>query len=607
MENIQANREGVMKKSNSMFSRILIPFLSLSLAIVMIFLICYAVVFTRYSQESILKEFSSETERLSAQVSQQHSTMTFAAMSILTRNDFFNGLKKLYYSSEDPGELTVNYQTMANTMASYSYILPDYDLIYLDAHGYYYNTRSAYEHSSPLQKISQEELASYAWTGELEESTAMLNLGENSMSARPDQALTIAMRLKVPSETIGYLIVQADLLENGDVFENLLRNQGRFALFSENGTCLYAQEGCPETLSFDELMRAANTKNRVCRTADGEKYVVTHKQTKEGAIHVVTLYPAYLLRQELGSSIFPAVAIVLLMLLLIVALSIALSNYLSKPLSLLTKKIGETTLDNLEEPFVPVEGNVSNEVMCLQNEYIKMRDRLFETMQDKMELMKLQEEQRYAVMQYQINPHFLYNTLNVIGIMGAERDCQEIERSCFLLAKLLRYSLQDYRDSATIEEEFESLQSYLNLMKLRFEHKIQYAVDLDPELRGLRLPRLTLQPLVENVFEHAFGEHHKTVFVCVRAVCCAGGWSILIRDNGQGITPEECERLNGYMEQLRKKEAPAAGVDIAGGIGVKNTLWRLNVFFEGDFDCRIANSETGGFEIELRGGMTGGT
>ena len=435
----------------------------------------------------------------------------------------------------------------------------------------------------------------------------MLNLGENSMSARPDQALTIAMRLKVPSETIGYLIVQTDLLENGDVFENLLRNQGRFALFSENGTCLYAQEGCPETLSFDELMRAANTKNRVCRTADGEKYVVTHKQTKEGAIHVVTLYPAYLLRQELGSSIFPAVAIVLLMLLLIVALSIALSNYLSRPLSLLTKKIGETTLDNLEEPFVPVEGNVSNEVMCLQNEYIKMRDRLFETMQDKMELMKLQEEQRYAVMQYQINPHFLYNTLNVIGIMGAERDCQEIERSCFLLAKLLRYSLQDYRDSATIEEEFESLQSYLNLMKLRFEHKIQYAVDLDPELRGLRLPRLTLQPLVENVFEHAFGEHHKTVFVCVRAVCCAGGWSILIRDNGQGIVPEECERLNGYMEQLRKKKAPAAGVDIAGGIGVKNTLWRLNAFFEGNFDCRIANSEAGGFEIELRGGMTGGT
>ena len=48
-------------------------------------------------------------------------------------------------------------------------------------------------------------------------------------------------------------------------------------------------------------------------------------------------------------------------------------------------------------------------------------------------------------------------------------------------------------------------------------------------------------------------------------------------------------------------------MDIAGGIGVKNTLWRLNAFFEGNFDCRIANSEAGGFEIELRGGMTGGT
>lgn len=607
MKSVEAEREGVMKKSNSMFSRILIPFLSLSLAIVLIFLICYAVVFAGYSRQSVLREVSSETERLSSQVSQQYSTMTFVSMGLLTRSDFFGGLKKLYYNSADREALTENYQATVNTMANYSYFLSAYDIIYLDAHGYYYNTRAALEHSTPLQKISEKELSGYAWTEAAAENPAVLNLGENSMNARPDQALTIAMRLKAPSTTIGYLIVQTDSLESSDIFENTLSGEGRFALFAEDGSCLYAQDGCPEDLTLQDLKRAAGMKNRLYRAADGEKYIVTCTQTKKGSVQVVTFYPAYMLYQGLRSSILPAIAIVLLMLLLIVVLSIALSNYLSRPVSLLTKKIRETTLDNLEEPFVPVEGNISNEVMCLQNEYIKMRDRLSETMQDKMELMKLQEEQRYAVMQYQINPHFLYNTLNVIGIMGAERDCQEIERSCFLLAKLLRYSLQDYRDSATAEEEFESLQSYLNLMKLRFEHKIQYAVDLDPELRGLRLPRLTLQPLVENVFEHAFGEKHKTVCVCVRAVRCAEGWSILIRDNGQGIAQEECDRLNGYMEQLRKKEATAAGVNITSGIGVKNTLWRLNAFFDGDFDCRIANSETGGFEIELRGGMTGGT
>ena len=78
--------------------------------------------------------------------------------------------------------------------------------------------------------------------------------------------------------------------------------------------------------------------------------------------------------------------------------------------------------------------------------------------------------------------------------------------------------------------------------------------------------------------------------------------------DGNVIYPGTCRDLTAaQIAEKRKKKAPAAGVDIAGGIGVKNTLWRLNAFFEGNFDCRIANSEAGGFEIELRGGMTGGT
>lgn len=596
-----------MKKHNSLFSRILIPFLALSLLITFTFLIFYAIFFTRYAQEKSLREFSLETERLSAQISQQYSTMSFASMGLLTRNDFFSNLKKLYYNSANEETLVENYKAIVDAMTNYSYFLSDYDLIYLDANGYWFNTSLVFEqHTVPYRKLTSEELARCEWLAQTGDGPVVLNLGENALAAREEKAMTMVTCLRAPSATIGYLIVQTDILENSSVFENILSDDGCFALFSGDGTLLYAQEECPASLSLTELRQSVRNPNRVFQTENGRKYVLTITGTEEGNLQVVTFYPHELLAQELRNNMFPALAVTVILLGLIVMLSVVLSNYLSRPILKLTRQIRETTLDNLEKPFEPISGNISNEVMYLQMEYIQMRDRLYKTMQDKAEITRLQEEQRYALMQYQINPHFLYNTLNVIGIMGAEHGSPQIEKSSFLLAKLLRYSLQDYRDSASIEEEFESLLSYLSLMKLRFEHKIQYVIDLDPDIRGLRMPRLTLQPLVENVFEHAFNSSHKTVSASIRAVRDGENWTISISDDGQGMLPEKIAQLESYMRRLRMDEITIADADVTGGIGMKNTLWRLRVFFGADFDCKIGNNETGGCRIELHGTMRGG-
>ena len=159
-------------------------------------------------------------------------------------------------------------------------------------------------------------------------------------------------------------------------------------------------------------------------------------------------------------------------------------------------------------------------------------------------------------------------------------DCQEIERSCFLLAKLLRYSLQDYRDSATIEEEFESLQSYLNLMKLRFEHKIQYAVDLDPELRGLRLPRLTLQPLVENAIIHGVADLEEG-YIKLWAEEDGGDLLLRVSDNGRGIAPEVLDRL-------------ARHEDIPGGhLGLNNVDRIIRLYYGEGYGLTAESGDTG--------------
>ena len=106
-------------------------------------------------------------------------------------------------------------------------------------------------------------------------------------------------------------------------------------------------------------------------------------------------------------------------------------------------------------------------------------------------------------LQAQINPHFLYNTLNVIGIMGTESHNPDIYDACRRLSSLMRYAIADKNGrNSIIGWEIENITDYLELMKLRFEHRVEYQVFCEEMLKNTEIPRLIFQPFVENVFEH---------------------------------------------------------------------------------------------------------
>ena len=130
--------------------------------------------------------------------------------------------------------------------------------------------------------------------------------------------------------------------------------------------------------------------------------------------------------------------------------------------------------------------------------YDEMLERLRASMRNEMALREGALQAQLSALQMQINPHFIYNTLNIISAKGLEVGSLEVSDLCDQFAQMLRYATDLRSRTATLADEVENARRYLGLVKARFEALLEYTIDLPEEAYGLLIPKLTLQPLVEN-------------------------------------------------------------------------------------------------------------
>lgn len=280
---------------------------------------------------------------------------------------------------------------------------------------------------------------------------------------------------------------------------------------------------------------------------------------------------------------------------------------MSAPLILFTKKMKDTTVQNLAEDSDDRNKAPFHEVQLLYDEFSRMRGRLEVMIENEIALTALQAKERLRYLQSQINPHFLYNTLNMIGIMGAETGDARIYDSCQMLSAVLKYAITDREhNSATFGEEFENTEMYLNLMKLRFEDRLEFGLECSPGLRERRTLRIILQPFVENIFEHAFDAGHTRLAVSVRGTAAAEGWRIVIQDDGAGMPREELRKMQQEIEEgIRGTLLPGNSLQEEVHIGIRNTLIRMSLFYGDGFRYSVENVPSGGFRVILEGRQEG--
>ncbi|NMB42724.1 MAG: histidine kinase [Clostridiales bacterium] len=194
-----------------------------------------------------------------------------------------------------------------------------------------------------------------------------------------------------------------------------------------------------------------------------------------------------------------------------------------------------------------------------------------------------------------MNPHFIYNVLNVISYRGAMIDDEVICDMCFNLAEMLRYSTNTKERQSTIEEEVEYLKRYLYLLKQRYQHKLEYIIDMDASVANQVIPKVVLQSLVENSINHGFNNVDKIMEISIKGWSEKGWWYISIEDNGQGFSETTKVKLLEKMKEVKdiiKNVDQNLELEI-GGMGLINSYGRLLLLYEDDFSFEITSNKEG--------------
>ena len=199
-------------------------------------------------------------------------------------------------------------------------------------------------------------------------------------------------------------------------------------------------------------------------------------------------------------------------------------------------------------------------------------------------------------LQVQINPHFVYNTLNIISAKGMESGSEEISDLCDQFAQMLRYANDLRSRDASLGDELQNARRYLALAKARYEDLLSFTIEAPREALPMKIPKLTIQPLLENALAHGFAGCTGRREIAVVGRLEGSALKLTVRDNGNGFDPAMLEHLRAAFQKIAAN-APREAVLGDGHIGLLNTFMRLHYYSRGKIRMHIYND--GGAVVEL--------
>ncbi|KHD45952.1 sensor histidine kinase [Streptococcus hongkongensis] len=209
------------------------------------------------------------------------------------------------------------------------------------------------------------------------------------------------------------------------------------------------------------------------------------------------------------------------------------------------------------------------------------------------EIYTLEVEQRDAQMsalQAQINPHFLYNTLEYVRMYALSCRQEELADVIYAFAALLRNNIS--KDKVTsLKEELDFCEKYIYLYQMRYPESFAYHVVVDPSLSSIQIPKFVIQPLVENYFVHGIDYNRRDNALSIKAKDSGNFIKILIEDNGKGVSDNDIRRIEDNLRKNGKSDKTS--------IGLENVYLRLMTYFKDDLIWSIGHSKAGGFKIEI--------
>ena len=271
---------------------------------------------------------------------------------------------------------------------------------------------------------------------------------------------------------------------------------------------------------------------------------------------------------------------VILALVLGMIISLLLAWSVTQPLKQLSEEMGRIKSGNLDSK---IESKRKDEVGILIDSYNYMIGEIKRLVNEVYEEKMAQKTAEIKALQAQINPHFLYNTLDTVNWMLLDRGEDDISDIILNLGDLMKYSISGSNNLVPLREEIKYVRSYLEIQKCRMEDRLDYSISVADNCIECKCPKLLLQPIVENAIKHGIEPLARSGRIEIEAFLGRGGLNILIKDNGKGMEEEEIENI----------------ISGNANIGLNNVMKRIKLLYGQEYGLHIQSQKNEGTEVDL--------
>ncbi|WP_077610534.1 sensor histidine kinase [Clostridium sp. Marseille-P2415] len=394
------------------------------------------------------------------------------------------------------------------------------------------------------------------------------------------------------STTQGVLLVDLSYSSLEHLFDGVTTGKGGYVyLISNDGEILYH----PKIQLIDSGRMQENNKiaagykdGNHREEFQGKTRIITVKSIGYTGWKVVGVTPKNVVSLNSIKTRLFIVFLITLILFILALINSYISSRITNPIKELEKSVGILEEGDLETP-VSIGG--SYEIQHLGNSIKNMAKQIRVLMDDIVAEHEAKRKQEFDTLQSQINPHFLYNTLDIIVWMIENEQKAEAVKVVTALARFFRISLSKGKSIITVRDELEHVRNYLMIQHMRFKNKFSYQIDAAEECMELTCLKLVLQPLVENAIYHGMEFMDGEGEIAINVWRTGEALYLTVKDNGLGMTEEQVSGL--FSEQAHTTSKKGSG------IGVKNVNERIKLYFGEKYGLTIDSEPDEGTAITI--------
>jgi two-component system sensor histidine kinase YesM len=289
----------------------------------------------------------------------------------------------------------------------------------------------------------------------------------------------------------------------------------------------------------------------------------------------------------------------IVLMILVIGTGFYIANIVTKPI----KKL-ENAMLNINQTFMKLDVDEisSHEIKSLANHFNDMIDEIKRLMNEVTVNEKYLRTYELNALHSQINPHFLYNTLDTIVWMAEFEDSEAVINITKSLANFFRLSLSKGKELITLEDEISHAREYLFIQKQRYDEKLSYDIEVDDALLNVMVPKIIIQPIVENAIYHGIKELDGNGFIKVLISKKGDRIEIIVSDDGVGMSQESLDRLRSKLNDMNT--TTYVSNKKLGGVGILNVHQRIKLYYGEEFGINVESSEKKGTVVIISMGLT---